>query len=92
MAEVDPEKINRIFLNLISNSIKFTPQNGEIKITLEEKNDLLEWQIMDSGPGIKEESKESIFERFYNSDQLYNERFKGTGLRFNNHKRICGAA
>ncbi len=51
--------------NLLSNAIKYTPANGQIKITLNQTHRQRIWQIEDSGPGMTDEQKKRIFNRFY---------------------------
>jgi len=80
VAEVDPEKIERVVLNLLSNAFKFTPSGGRIRCTLELISDeraLL--VVQDSGPGIPIESRSEIFERFHQS-KPFSPDMQGTGL------------
>ena len=51
--------------NLLSNAIKYAPANGQIKITLKQMHKQRIWQIEDSGPGMTNEHKQRIFNRFY---------------------------
>lgn len=51
--------------NLLSNAIKYTPVNGQIKITLKQLHSQRIWQIEDSGPGMTNEQKQRVFNRFY---------------------------
>ncbi len=51
--------------NLLSNAIKYTPANGQIKITLNQTHRQRIWQIEDSGPGMTDEQKKRVFNRFY---------------------------
>ena len=51
--------------NLLSNAIKYTPANGQIKITLNQTHRQRIWQIEDSGPGMTDEQKQRVFNRFY---------------------------
>jgi signal transduction histidine kinase len=77
-AEIDQAKLQRILFNLLSNAFKYTPEGGKIDITLEEKDGQALFKINDSGPGIAENMREAIFERFR---QLDNGRIVGgTGL------------
>ncbi len=72
----DKEKMETILSNLISNAIKFTPANGQVKATVFQNN-YFEIQISDSGLGIPHEHLPYIFDRFYQAD--YNDQ-KGTGI------------
>ncbi len=60
----DREILRRIFVNIISNSIKFSPQNGKIILSIEEKEVNLIFSLKDEGPGIPEEYQRKIFEKF----------------------------
>jgi signal transduction histidine kinase len=65
-AEVDPEKFDRILLNLLSNAFKFTPAGGRIRCALElSGDDRLLLSVLDSGPGVRPEMCDAIFERFH---------------------------
>jgi PAS domain S-box-containing protein len=62
---MDKNMIHRVLNNLIDNGLKYSPQNGEVSISTAIKNQqVLEVQIRDNGPGIPEEYKQRIFERF----------------------------
>lgn len=72
----DPERLNQILSNLLSNALRHTPAGGRVqfKAALEEKG--VEIKIRDSGPGISLEQQERIFERFYRGDAA---RVRGEG-------------
>ncbi|MGH0427860.1 envelope stress sensor histidine kinase HitS [Bacillus hominis] len=76
----DQESISQVWINLIHNSIKFTPSGGTITIQLKEYETLVEVRIRDSGIGISEEQKQHIFERFYKADSSRNRTYGGSGL------------
>ena len=63
--EVDPEKIGLVFSNLISNAIKFTPENGRITISAQDYGDSILVSVADTGIGIPSAAQKQIFERFY---------------------------
>lgn len=69
----DKEAISQAFVNLLDNALKFSPSGGVIKINADKTNDAVFVEVIDQGPGIKEEEKKRIFERFYHTG-------KGTGL------------
>lgn len=60
----DREKIHQVLENLISNAIKFTPENGHITVSIAQKDNFLETSVIDTGPGISEEDKKKLFVKF----------------------------
>jgi signal transduction histidine kinase len=73
------ESINMVIRNLISNSIKFTPEQGAIKIEIKENGNYAEFHIKDSGVGISEENIPKLFE-YENYTTLGTNQEKGSGL------------
>ncbi len=67
---LDAEKMERIFFNLLSNSFKYTPDNGTIHITYSLDGDTFQLQIADSGKGISKENLANIFDRFFRVDEV----------------------
>ena len=76
----DRGKIQQVVINLISNAIKYTPENGRIKISTQivDKNAI--FVVEDSGIGIPKEDINRIFERFYRVDKGRSRAQGGTGL------------
>lgn len=62
--EADSDILIRVFVNLLSNAIKFTPNNGIIRIECNKQGQQIVTSISDSGPGIPEDQKELVFEKF----------------------------
>ncbi|NVM18128.1 MAG: PAS domain S-box protein [Candidatus Lokiarchaeota archaeon] len=62
--EIDKMRIEQVITNLLSNAIKNTPKKGIIKISLEEKGDVVYFNIADSGIGLTEKEMESLFLKF----------------------------
>ncbi len=73
---VDSQLLERLFANLLGNAIKFTPENGKIKIVVEDLPEKVKVEIADTGPGIPGEYLEKIFNKF---QQLQSTK-GGTGL------------
>ncbi|WP_425616269.1 PAS domain S-box protein [Anatilimnocola sp. NA78] len=76
----DPHRIQQIVWNLLSNSIKFTPADGQIEVSLRRINNHVEISVRDSGVGIAPEFVPHVFERFRQADASTSRRFGGLGL------------
>ncbi len=76
---VDIERIDQVCSNIIFNAIKFSPPQGLIEVGLERSEDDLIISIKDTGPGIPQDDKEKIFDRFY-SNKSHKENYEGSGL------------
>ncbi len=78
-AEVDPDLIRQVLVNLLSNALKFTPQGGRVTVTLSEQESAVAVSVADDGPGIPAEDIHRIFREFYRSDGTASQA-EGTGL------------
>jgi len=87
----DRSQIERVFINLVGNALKFTPQKGKITVSAHDADGLIQVDVTDSGCGIPEEAQEAIFEEFYRVDNLINQEVKGTGLGLSLVKHIVEA-
>ncbi len=76
----DELRLRQMFLNVISNGIKYTPENGHMELTLAMENGFARVDINDSGIGIHAEHLPHIFDRFYRVDKARNRMDGGTGL------------
>ncbi|MBO2517518.1 MAG: hypothetical protein CW338_09675 [Clostridiales bacterium] len=83
----DKDAIQQVIINLLDNAVKYTGENGKIKLSLHPEKDTVIWQISDNGPGIPEEDRPFIFDRFYMVDKAHTSG-KGTGLGLAICKRI----
>ncbi|CAM3479565.1 HAMP domain-containing sensor histidine kinase [Paenibacillus lupini] len=86
--EADEDLMSQVWINLISNSIKFTPEGGQIDIKLSQTADHVEFRIKDTGIGIAEDQQEQIFQRFYKADKARNRKAGGNGLGLSLVKKI----
>ncbi|HIG0357719.1 TPA: ATP-binding protein [Clostridium sporogenes] len=77
---VDPDKIERIILNLLSNSIKFTNNGGNIFVNVKDSEEHVYIHVKDTGVGIPSDKLESIFERFFQIDKTLKKNKEGTGI------------
>ena len=80
VAAVDPEKLQRVLMNLVGNAFKFTANGGRIRCRLRSGGDQLAVSLDDSGPGVPAELRHAIFERFRQLDGGTNRKVAGTGL------------
>jgi signal transduction histidine kinase len=82
--EANPEQIERVFLNLLDNAVKFTPQGGTVLVIAEacdhEQRSGILVRVQDSGVGIPANELIRVFDRFYQVDPSSRRRFGGMGL------------
>jgi len=76
----DPEKIERVVLNLISNAIKFSDIGDEIFIDVNANDEFVKISVKDNGIGIEEKNLETIFDRFKQVDKSLSRNAEGTGI------------
>ncbi len=76
----DEDLLSQVWINLIHNSIKFTPEGGSIRIGLHRRGDRVEMEVSDTGIGIAPEDQPRVFERFYKSDKSRTGTRGGNGL------------
>ncbi|HEY6844529.1 MAG TPA: HAMP domain-containing sensor histidine kinase, partial [Thermoanaerobaculia bacterium] len=75
----DEELVRRLFLNLIENAVKFTPEGGAVSVRSERDAGVYRIEVRDTGPGIAPEDQRRIFERFFRADRA-RRRVAGAGL------------
>lgn len=76
----DKDLIMEIWINLLNNAIKYTNENGNIEIKIEEIEEFVLVQIKDDGIGIPKEKQERIFEKFYQVEKSHSSEGSGLGL------------
>ncbi|GAA0822078.1 tetratricopeptide repeat-containing sensor histidine kinase [Clostridium tertium] len=76
----DVYMVERIILNLLSNAIKFTPKNGKIIVSVNDKENEVEIRVRDTGIGIPKEMKDKIFNKFTQVDKSLNRSKEGSGI------------
>lgn len=81
----DPERISQVFINLIHNAIKFTPNGGRIHVTAYQDGHMVVFKVSDTGVGIAEKDITRIFERFYKADRARSGGGTGLGLSICRH-------
>jgi two-component system sensor histidine kinase GlrK len=78
--EADPQKLRSIVDNLISNAVKFTPTGGTISVRARALAGEAVIEVMDSGPGVPAEERESIFNLFFRGRTKSDRGIQGSGL------------
>jgi signal transduction histidine kinase len=76
----DADMLERVTVNLLSNALKFVPEGGRVACRVLEDGDRVVLEVEDSGPGVPEEARDTIFERFRQADEGHRRRHGGTGL------------
>ena len=81
----DPTKISQVIVNLVSNAIKFTSNNGEVNVSIEKLSESddetqVKFSVSDTGIGITKEQQKKIFEAFSQADISTSRKYGGTGL------------
>ncbi|HET7551054.1 MAG TPA: ATP-binding protein [Gemmatimonadaceae bacterium] len=76
----DPEKVQQILLNLLSNAMKFTDRGGSVTVSCEREGSVVHIHVTDTGPGIPEDKIEKIFDPFVQVDQRFTREHRGVGL------------
>jgi signal transduction histidine kinase len=76
----DQDRLKQVLVNLIGNSIKYTPPGGEVNLSLGKVDDRAQMTVSDNGPGIPEEDLPYIFERFYRAEKSRTRQRDGKGF------------
>jgi signal transduction histidine kinase len=84
----DADRLAQVVTNLLSNAVKFSPSNGEVVVTIENRAGSVRISVRDHGPGIATEFKSRVFERFAQADATNARRKGGTGLGLSIVKEI----
>ncbi len=93
LIEVDALRIRQLLINLLNNAVKFTPKHGQVTLwaNVNEKTQMLEFQVRDTGIGITEEDVPKVFKAFVQIDSRLNRQYSGTGLGLALVKRLVEA-
>ena len=76
----DEDKLDKIFSNILSNALKFTPNGGRIIVKIDINRNNVEISILDNGIGISKKEIDKIFDRFYQVDNKLSKEYEGTGI------------
>jgi two-component system, OmpR family, sensor histidine kinase BaeS len=77
---LDPERMMQVFINLLSNALRHTPQGGRVGVALQSCPEEVVIAVKDTGEGLSEEALENAFNRFYRADSSRDRATGGTGL------------
>lgn len=89
--ETDPDKLDQVVRNLVSNALKFTDAGGRVTVSVVPDDDSVAISVADTGIGIPEEEQERVFEAFQQVDRPDRARPAGTGLGLVICRELCGA-
>ena len=80
MIKGDADKLTQVFINLLENATKFTPDGGKITVTAFENGDNINITVADTGIGVSTDVISNLFERFYQVDASTTRKYGGTGI------------
>ncbi|HEY9856083.1 MAG TPA: ATP-binding protein [Stenomitos sp.] len=88
---VDPDRIEQVLFNLVGNALKFTPEDGTVRVSLTLEGAVVRVAVEDTGIGIAPEHLPHLFDKFYQVDPSSTRRFGGLGLGLSISKSIIEA-
>ena len=80
MVDGDPEQLDRVFINLLSNAMKYTPRGGTIRLSAGRDSECALLTVTDTGMGIPEHDQRSVFTRFFRASNAVAQQVPGSGL------------
>ena len=78
--QVDCERLAQVFVNLISNAVKYSPEESRVEVTVSKQDHIALVQVRDYGKGISKDLQERIFETFYRTPDAQSSSKRGLGL------------
>jgi heavy metal sensor kinase len=89
--DADPSRLKQVVVNLLDNAIKYTPEGGNVSISVTRRDNHAVLEVADSGLGISADDLPHVFERFYRADKARSRQMGGTGLGLSIVRSICSA-
>jgi signal transduction histidine kinase len=78
--KADAARLTQVVVNLLSNGVKFSAQNTEVRVGAFDVGEFMEIRVTDQGPGVPPDQRELVFERFERAGNKRNSKVEGTGL------------
>jgi signal transduction histidine kinase len=79
-ADGDPERVHQVVANLLENAVRYTPSGGTVQVQARRSDDGVVIEVLDEGPGIPDDERARVFERFYRADAARAVSDGGAGL------------
>lgn len=90
--KIDPKLIRQVFQNLLSNSVKYTPERGITGVRVKKDGKFLQFEVFDTGVGIPKAQQAKVFKKFFRADNVITLQTEGTGLGLYVAKSVVDAS
>jgi signal transduction histidine kinase len=87
--DADPSRLKQVVVNLLDNAVKYTPEGGEVSVSVTQRDGHAVLEVADTGLGISADDLPHVFERFYRADKARSRQLGGTGLGLSIVRSIC---